>query len=50
MYKVYILFIAIMTLSFVTGNILLLIEHKFLKKEKVIPTKTSSVLVDEEIL
>ena len=47
MYTVYMIFAAIIVLSFITGNIVLLTEHKF-KKEKLVLQK--NVIVDEEIL
>jgi len=47
MYTVYMIFIAVITLSFITGNIVLIAEHR-LKKRKLVLQK--GTIVDEEIL
>ena len=47
MYTVYMIFIAVLSLSFITGNIVLIAEHRF-KKRKLVLQK--GALVDEEIL
>ena len=47
MYTVYRVLIAVLVLSFVTGNIVLLVEHK-LKKRKLVLQK--GTIIDEEIL
>lgn len=47
MYTVYMIFAMILVLSFITGNVVLITEHKF-KKDKLILQK--NILVDEEIL
>lgn len=47
MYTVYILFIVILVLSFLTGSIVLLAEHKFKKKKLVLE---KGILIDEEVL
>lgn len=45
MYTVYIVFAIILALSFVTGNIVLVVEHKRDSKKR-----KSSIIYDEEIL
>ena len=45
MYTVYIIFAIILVLSFITGNIVLIVEHKRSEKK----SKTS-IIYDEEIL
>ena len=47
MYTVYVIFAFIVVLSFVTGNVILISEHKFKKRDLVLQ---NNVLVDEEIL
>jgi len=47
MYTVYMIFIAVITLSFITGNIVLIAEHRFKKRKLVLQKGT---IVDEEIL
>ena len=47
MYTVYNIFIVVIAVSFITGNIVLLVEHK-LKKRKLILQK--GTIIDEEIL
>lgn len=45
MYTVYIVFAIVLALSFVTGNIVLVVEHKRDAKKR-----KSSIIYDEEIL
>ncbi len=47
MYTVYMIFIFILVVSFITGNIVLLKEHR-LQERKLVLQK--DVLIDEEIL
>jgi hypothetical protein len=47
MYTVYLIFAVVLTLSFITGNIVLLVEHKRKNKKLIF---TSGSLVDEELL
>ncbi len=47
MYTVYMIFAAIIVLSFITGNIILITEHKAQKKEI---TSKPKIFVDEEII
>ncbi len=47
MYTVYMIFAFIVVLSFITGNIIFVSEHKFKKSELVLQ---NNILVDEEIL
>ena len=47
MYVVYNIFVVVLLVSFITGNIVLIVEHK-LKKRKLVLQK--GVIVDEEIL
>lgn len=48
MYTVYIIFSIIMVVSFLTGNIVILVEHKLEEKRKLTLEKGS--LVDKEVL
>ena len=45
MYTVYIIFAIILALSFVTGNIVLVVEHK-----RDVQKRKNSIIYDEEIL
>lgn len=45
MYTVYIVFAIVLALSFVTGNIVLVVEHK-----RDVKKRKSSIIYDEEIL
>ena len=47
MYTVYLIFAVVLILSFITGNIVLLVEHKRKNKKLIF---TSGSLVDEELL
>ena len=47
MYTVYVIFAAIIVLSFITGNVILFTEHKAQKKEIVPKPK---IIIDEEII
>ena len=47
MYTVYLIFAVVLTLSFITGNIVMLVEHKHKNKKLVF---NSGSLVDEEVL
>ena len=48
MYTFYIIFIIIMLVSFITGNIVLFVEHKLEEKRKLTIEKGS--IVDKELL
>jgi len=45
MYTVYIVFAIILALSFVTGNIVLVVEHK-----RGVQKKKNSIIYDKEVL
>lgn len=45
MYTVYIVFAIVLALSFVTGNIVLVVEHK-----RGVKKRKDSIIYDEEIL
>ncbi len=47
MYTVYLIFAIVLILSFITGNIVMIVEHKQKNKKLVF---TSGSLVDEELL
>jgi len=47
MYTVYMIFISVLILSFITGNIVLFAEHKLKGKKLVLQKGT---IIDEEIL
>lgn len=47
MYTVYIIFVIVLILSFITGSIILLVEHKPSIKRKEIP---KTFIFDEEII
>ena len=42
MYTMYLIFTGVLVLSFITGNILLLVEHK--------PSKCENIIYDKEII
>ena len=42
MYIMYLIFTGVLVLSFITGNILLLVEHK--------PSKCENIIYDKEII
>ena len=47
MYTVYLIFAIILIVSFITGNIVLIAEHKLKRESK---KKKKGMIVDEEIL
>ena len=47
MYTVYLIFAIVLVVSFITGNIVMLVEHKQKNKKLVL---TSGSFVDEEVL
>lgn len=47
MYTVYMIFLIVLAVSFITGNIVMFVEHKFKGKKLIVKQGT---LYDEEIL